>query len=310
MGCLLSLSSAPFACLGDKKYYDLQGTIDVMKQVFSKSVVDGFELQLEPEWDSKQPPLSDRECADWTKTPKYTAQQVSDLLRGQGLPILSVHASRDIGIYLCSNRDSDLESGREVARDALFVASELNASVCVFHLWDTWATSFNTDRIHVLFTEITDGFPNVKASVENIPTHLSGSTPFTLVRDFEHVTLDLRWAALYDELDKFQSISDKLANVHLRGRLDGERWVIDRSSFDFYEGLKKITHNWKYEGLLTLEREGTLNSSHFNDFVRATGDLSRLVHEGSDRSRVHSHTEKDHCEPRLEMGGNKRGAIV
>ncbi|MBO3754583.1 MAG: hypothetical protein FGF53_06905 [Candidatus Brockarchaeota archaeon] len=43
---MISSSSAPIAGLGDKKYYDLIGTIDVMKKVFSKSVEDGLSCSL------------------------------------------------------------------------------------------------------------------------------------------------------------------------------------------------------------------------------------------------------------------------
>ena len=63
MANLISASSAPIAGFEDKEYYDLLGTIKVMKNVFQESVVDGFELQLEPEWDNENPPLSKRNCS-------------------------------------------------------------------------------------------------------------------------------------------------------------------------------------------------------------------------------------------------------
>ncbi|MEM2100508.1 MAG: hypothetical protein QXP45_04130, partial [Thermoproteota archaeon] len=93
MVCLISVSSAPIARLGDKNYYDLVGTVDVMKKIFAESIVDGFELQLEPEWDSNNLPLTDRHAADWAKTPKYTAKEIIAILKKESLPILSVHAS-------------------------------------------------------------------------------------------------------------------------------------------------------------------------------------------------------------------------
>ncbi len=281
MACLISVSSAPFACLGDKKYYDLLGTIDVMKCILSESIVDGFELQVEPEWDREQSPLTDAEFADWTKTPKYTREEVLELLREERLPILSVHASRDIGNYLCSNKNRDLEKGKQVAYDALFLANELGARVCVLHLWNTWATNFNLKYIKEILHEVSDQFPGVKASVENIPTHMKEFTPFELVKEFDNVTLDLRWAAMYDELDAFKSVVNKLANVHLRGRLDGEGWVLDCSSFGFYEAVKKIKGDWGYKGLLTLEREGKLDSSRFDDFVKAVRNLRAMIREST-----------------------------
>lgn len=272
----ISVSSAPIAKLGDKEYYDLIGTIDVMKKILAESVVDGFELQLEAEWDSSRPPLTDGDFADWTKTPKYTAREILSMLKKEALPILSVHANRDIGNYLCSNQERDLEKGKQVIYDALFIASELGANVCVFHLWNTYATDFNLDRIAKTFHEITHGFPNVKASVENIPTHLKSYTPFALVKLFNYVTLDLRWAALYDELDSFKSIINKVVNVHLRGKLKGDKWVLESSGFGFYEALSKIKDDWNYQGLLTMEPDGKFNSSSFRNFVKAMKTLRTM----------------------------------
>ncbi len=69
---------------------------------------------------------------------------------------------------------------------------------------------------------------------------MQGSTPFELVKGFRYVTLDLRWAALYEELDKFEEIIRNVVNVHLRGRLEANEWVMERSSFGFYEALSRI----------------------------------------------------------------------
>jgi sugar phosphate isomerase/epimerase len=278
MANLMSVSSAPVAGFGGKEYYDLVGTLGVLKRVFKSVAVDGFELQLEPEWDSESPPLTDADWADWTKTPKFTAEEVVTLVKKAKMPILSVHASRDVGNYLCSEREKDRQKGRRTIRDALLIAEELRAPVCVFHLWDTWKKSFNIDRVGEIFQGCTDEFPNVKASVENIPTHTKGSTPFDLVKCFRHLTLDLRWAALYEELDKFEEIVKSIANVHLRGRLEADRWVMERSSFGFYEALNKITRSWKYAGLLTVEPEGKIDGSMYKNFIRAM----RLLRERAD----------------------------
>jgi sugar phosphate isomerase/epimerase len=113
----------------------------------------------------------------------------------------------------------------------------------------------------------------VKASVENIPTHLKGYTPFDLVKSFEYVTLDLRWAAMYNELDRFESIVDRIVNVHLRGSLKGDKWVLERSDFGFYEALKRIRNDWKYTGLLTVEPEGKIERSLSEAFLKAMRSL-------------------------------------
>lgn len=272
---LISVSSAPIAGLGDKEYYDLLGTIAVMKKVAEEAVVDGFELQLEPEWDQENAPLTDADWADWKKTPKFTAAEVVELVRSASLPILSVHASRDVGSYLCSGKKRDWEKGKRVIHDALLTAESLGAEVCVFHLWDTWKSSFNVHNVESMFLKTVERFPKVKASVENVPTHLDGYSPFMLVRSFEHVTLDLRWASMYNELEAFESIVSRLVNVHLRGSLNKKKWVLNRSNLDFYETLNKIRNDWKYSGLLTVEPEGRIDRSLFRSFLQAMGSLRR-----------------------------------
>jgi sugar phosphate isomerase/epimerase len=269
----ISVSSAPIARLGDKEYYDLIGTLEVLKRVQQTSAMDGFEFQLEPEWDSEKPPLTDTELADWTKTPKYTLEEIQAILRRERLPILSVHASRDIGNYLCSNRQKDQKKGRKLLNDSLSFTESLGVKICVFHLWDTWRDRFDTTSLRSVFLDVSNQFPKVKASVENIPTHLSGRTPFTLVKSFDWVTLDLRWAVLYDELDTFEPIADRIVNVHLRGKLEGSRWVLEKAKFSFYEALNKIRNEWKYSGPLTVEPEGGIKSSSFEDFVNAMKTL-------------------------------------
>jgi hypothetical protein len=269
----ISVSSAPIARLAGKEYYDLIGTIQVMKTVYERSSVNGFELQLEPEWDSENPPLTDSELADWTRTPKYTTEQISALLRKSGLPILSVHASRDIGRYLCSDQDQHVEKGKRLIRDSLILAQELGATVSVFHLWDTWSTEFNIDELKRLLSDVAKKHPRVKAAVENIPTQLEGRTPFSLVKTFDYITLDLRWAALYDELENFKSLINKIPNIHLRGNLEGNKWVLTRAPFGFYDALNTIKSKWGSKALLTVEPEGGINPSTFANFIKAMKTL-------------------------------------
>jgi sugar phosphate isomerase/epimerase len=269
----ISVSSAPIAKFGNKRYYDLLGTLEVMKKIYQESIVDGFELQLQPEWNSENPPLTDTQFADWTKTPKFTVAEISTLLQKQELPILSVHASRDIGSYLCSSRERDYEKGKRLIHDALFLADKLGAKICVFHLWDTWKTKFDIYELKKDFLNMVAQFAEIKASVENIPTHLKGHTPFSLVKQFDYVTLDTKWASLYNELDLFESIINKVVNVHLRGSLRECRWVLNSSNFGFYEALTLIRDRWEYSGLLTVEPEGKRDKSLFSSFVKAMRSL-------------------------------------
>lgn len=273
MGNLISVSSAPIAKLGDRRYYDLPGTLKVMRRVYNESVVDGFELQLEPEWDNENPPLTDAHFADWTKTPKYTNEEILSLVKRERLPILSVHASRDIGNYLCSNQQRDLRKGKRLIHDSLSLADKLEAPVCVFHLWDTWEKEFNANHLRKTFSNIASKFPKVKASAENIPTSLEGHTPYSLVKSYDHVTLDLKWACMYNELDAFEKITEKLANIHLHSRLQRDKWTLDESTIGFYEVLRIIRDKWKYPGILTVEPGGFRDSSSLESFLKAMRSL-------------------------------------
>lgn len=270
---LISVSSAPIARLGGKRYYDLLGTLEVMKKAYQEAIVDGFELQVQPEWDSENPALTDTQFADWTKTPRYTVSEILTLLEKQKLPILSVHASRDAGTYLCSNRKRQYEKGKRLIYDTLFLADNLGAKICVFHLWDTWKTKIDVHKLKKDFLNITAQFAKIKASVENIPTHLKKHIPFSLVKLFDYVTLDIKWASLYNELNMFEPMISKVVNVHLRGTLREDRWFLNSSNLGFYETLDLIRNRWKYSGLLTVEPEGKRDRSLFNSFVKAMKSL-------------------------------------
>jgi sugar phosphate isomerase/epimerase len=206
--------------------------------------------------------------------------QIATVLGATGLPVLSVHANRDVGICLCSGQPEEIDAGRRLIHESLSLAQQVGASVCVFHLWDTWKADFDTASVHSVFTEITAQYLSVKPSVENIPTHLPDSTPFDLAREYDWITLDLRWAALYDELDRFAAVKDRIANVHLQGKIENGRWVIPpdwfpaQKSFDFYQALDTIKNQWGYKGLLTVE--SIPSDSTWQDLVAATASLRKV----------------------------------
>jgi hypothetical protein len=271
----LSISVAPTTRAIGRRYYDLAGTIELMSLLWQESVIDGFEFQTLAEWNHENPPRDEREkrFAAWSESQKHTADEIATLLQEAGLPILSVHANRDVGICLCSDQEQDLNEGKRLIHESLFLAEKVGASVCVFHLWDTWKENFDAGFLQNVLHEISPQYPGVKASVENVPTHLAGYTPFELVRRFEWITLDLQWAALYDELDKFESVKERLANVHIRGRLEGNRWLLEGAPFGFYEALDTIRGKWGYSGLLTMEPGGLRDG----DWERLVAAMSTLA---------------------------------
>jgi hypothetical protein len=264
----ISISVAPTTRVIGRRYYDLPGTIELMHRLWQESVLDGFEFQNMAEWDAAGPPRDEtnRRLAAWKDSKRYTTNELASLLRATGLPIQSVHANRDVGICLCSGDEQDMIRGQRLIHESLSLAEMVGAPVCVFHLWDTWKEDFDPAALHHVLCEAATHHPGVKASVENVPTHLARSTPFDLVQQFEWITLDLRWAAMYDELDRFESVMDRVVNVHLRGRLEGRAWRLDDATFGFYEALHILRQEWGYRGLLTMEPGGLRD-----------GDLERLV---------------------------------
>ncbi len=265
---LLSISASPATKVISKPYYDLPSTVKVMKCLLQESTVDGFEVQNLAEWNKENPPRDDvagHRYASWEKSPKYTHEEVAALL--EKLPVLSIHANRDVGICLCSEKESEITKGKTLIHESLSLAEKVGASVCVFHLWDTRKPEFDIKFPKSVLNEIAPSY-TVRASVENVPVQLEGFTPFDLVEGSEWVTLDIRWAALYHELEKFESIKDTIVNVHLRGDLEGTKWVLRNAPFGFYEALITLK-NWGYSGLFTMEPEGGIHEYSWEDLVAA-----------------------------------------
>jgi sugar phosphate isomerase/epimerase len=264
----VSLSATPATIMVQRPYYDLLGTVTMMERLLCESAVDGFEVQNIAEWKKENPPqddvTGDRYTA-WKKSPKYTVEEVAVLL--EGVPVLSIHGNRDVGIYLCSAEEKKEKKGKDLICESLLLAEKVGAGICVFHLWDTWKSHIDVPALHKYLDGVAVDYPGVKAAVENIPTHTK-RTPYDLVKDFEWVTLDLRWAAMYDELEKFESVKDRIVNVHVRGRLHHGTWVLTQAPFGVYEALKTIK-GWGYKGLLTVEPEGGLDKGRWEELVQA-----------------------------------------
>lgn len=275
----LSISIAPVNRIRDQHYADLPGTLRLMHDLKRAGAVDGFEFQNLAEWDAVEPPRDEREkrLADWQNSARHTIGELASALREAEVPILSVHANRDVGICLCAEDAADLKRGRQLMRESLSLATEVGAAVCVFHLWDTWKESFDPARLHEALNEIAPDYPGVKAAIENVPTHLEDCTPFDLVKDFAWITLDTRWAALYDELGRFEAVKDRLANVHLRGHLEGGRWAIDDAPFTFDEAVETI-RGWGYAGLWTVE-PGGMRGARWENLLVAMSTLHRHLSE-------------------------------
>lgn len=274
----LSITTAPLNRLTGGFYTDLSNTIEIMRKIWGSSIVDGFEFQNLAEWDIRGPPRDIRINSDritaWEKSTKFTTIEKGDLLRTSGAPVISVHANRDVGICLCSEDEADQELGRQMVHETHQLAELVGSEIVVFHLWDTWKANFDPEQLRNELNKITSSYPGVTATVENVPTHLEGHTPFDIVRKFDWITLDTRWAGMYDELDAFEELQDKIINVHLRGSLEGDSWILHDSPFTFDWALDRICNKWGYSGLLTVEPERGRGPPGWDGFIKAMKRLN------------------------------------
>ncbi|MFW9984728.1 MAG: hypothetical protein ACFFCB_08385 [Candidatus Odinarchaeota archaeon] len=270
---LLSITTPPLAVLIGQRGFQLEAILEVMHRMRKESLVDGFEFQNLAEWDASGPPRDKAQfeirLKVWEECEKYSVDELVVILTESKLPILSVHANRDVGIHLCSNKRREIQQGEQLIHDSLNLAQQVGASICVFHLWDTWKKHFDPGFLQRTLENITNQYPKVKAAVENVPINLPNHTPFDVVKEFEWITLDLRWAGMYNELDKFAEVRKSIVNVHLRGRLESDKWVTYHAPFTFYEVLDLLRSEWEYSGLLTVEPEGGLKRVGWTDFATA-----------------------------------------
>ena len=273
----LSITTPPLAVLINRRGYELEALFEVMQRMREESLVDGFEFQNLAEWDAFEPPRDkvqfEFRLKHWEECEKHSVDDLGQALLESKLPILSVHANRDVGICLCSGNRSGIQRGKQLIHDSLRLAQQVKASVCVFHLWDTWSKQFDPGAVKKRFDAVANEYSEVKASVENIPVSLENTTPFEIVKTFDWITLDLRWAGMYNELSKFKDVKDKIVNVHLRGRLEESGWVIHHAPFSLNEALELIRNKWKYEGLFTVEPEGGLKNSDWKKFASAMNNI-------------------------------------
>jgi hypothetical protein len=70
--------------------------------------------------------------------------------------------------------------------------------------------------------------------------------------------------------------TSRVINVHLRGYLEGRTWLLDNVPFGFYEALHRLTQEWGYCGLLTME-PNRLQAGDLGNLVGAMASLSSLA---------------------------------
>ncbi|TFG23716.1 MAG: hypothetical protein EU533_02890 [Promethearchaeota archaeon] len=279
MGNNFSFSSSPLTRITNSKYYDLDQTLKAMMKFWNFSVIQGFEFQYLAEWNRLFPPKDkdpryDR-LTSWNDSKKYDPEKIADFLNDYSLPIFSIHGNRDIGILLCSKNNKDVKNGKLLIKNSINLAERVGAKICVFHIWDTKIDKIDYVILKKTLDRIAIKHPTITLSVENIPTNMPNFTPFELLKNFEYITMDLRWCAVYDELFKFSKIKKKIVNIHIRGELSGDEWKLRNSPFTVEEAMEIIIKQWKYKGLLTFEPEGGLIGANWENLIKAIEAIQR-----------------------------------
>jgi sugar phosphate isomerase/epimerase len=225
----------------------------MMKRLLEESKVDGFEFVLLPEWDSENPPLTPT-SSPW-ECEKHSLKEIVKALEVKDLPILSVHANRDIGNYLCSEEIAKVKKGMRLIQESLDFAEKVGSKICVFHFWDTFKEVFDIQNLEKLYLKFQNAFPNVEMSIENVPTKYMSRTPFQIIQNFRHKTLDFKWASLFNEFDSFISILGQIDNVHIQGKHQQGTVVSSVGSLDYKKAIERIK-DAGYSGVFTIELEG------------------------------------------------------
>ncbi|MEW6505910.1 MAG: TIM barrel protein, partial [Chloroflexota bacterium] len=251
--------------------YELDSVIRMMRRFLKESVVDGFEFVLLPEWDAENAPLTPSSAP--VDCEKHRMDEVAKALQGLNLSILSVHANRDIGNYVCAEEADKVQKGIRLADECLDFAERMGSEICVFHFWDTWKEKLDISSLEALYQELQKKHPSVEISIENIPTRHENMTPFQIVQNFRFITLDLKWASLVGEFDSFAGVLSQVDNVHVQGKYMNGKLTSTVGSLDYEQALACIKQS-EYSGVFTVELEG---KADYNDMVNCVSKLKEKL---------------------------------
>ena len=97
-----------------------------------------------------------------------------------------------------------------------------------------------------------------KICVENVPTHYMGKKPNQMLTDFKSITLDVKFAYMFNEITAYKRLFSRIRNVHLSGHLSDGAWGIQRVPEEnigntLEEIITNLIGSWGYQGIFTVE---------------------------------------------------------
>ena len=258
----VSISTGCLPRLENCRFYELSSVIRMMERFLKESKLDGFEFVLLPEWDCENPPLTPTTAL--SECEKHSIDELIETLEPRNYPLLSVHANRDIGSYLCSEKIDLINKGTRLIDECLTFTQRMGCKICVFHFWDTWKESFNIDFLIDVYRRFQTVYPQIDISIENIPTRHWEKSPFQIVKNFKHKTLDLKWASMFNEFSLFNEIMGEVDNIHVQGKhQDGS--IIPTIGNLNYEMALQMIQAAGYTRAFTIELEGT---AHYDEVLK------------------------------------------
>jgi sugar phosphate isomerase/epimerase len=126
--------------------------------------------------------------------------------------------------------------------------------------------TFDLHNLEKLYQKFQNVYPKIELSIENVPTRYVNKTPFQITRNFEHKTLDLKWASLFDEFDLFAETIGQVDNIHIQGKYQKRKLIPSVGSLNYEQALRRIKETG-YSGLFTIELEGKANYHDISKYV-------------------------------------------
>ena len=261
--------------------------IDALPEAVEGLRYPDLEVVLHPDWRIEPEPRTQQPSA-WADSISLSFPDIAEwiTLHLPEASIVSIHGNRDLGSFIASGRESDTICGRNLAEGNLEIAESVGARLFVAHAWDPRDSMPQLETAGELLGDLDARFPGVRITVETIPTHEGApSQPASLQRVLDAgphlgVTLDLAWVSHHGTLDDFLPFWERIANVHVQGRLQADErgaTMRARSSGVSLEPMIRRLLEWGYRGQWTLELNG---SRSLHDFKVAIDYLQKVLTGG------------------------------
>lgn len=242
----------------------------VIESICSQLDIDGVEFVILPEWDQDNRPLTPT-SAKWSESIKPSHDELLSYIKNTKLNPKVIHCNRDIGNYLCSNKEDMVTKGLRILDENLLFAKEIHANVAVLHLWDTYSNKIDIEKLFNMVFSVGKKY-DFSLAIENIPISDKSLSQKAIWEMLESImppnygfTLDLNWCSLYNNFNELILYHKRILNVHVQGNISASGLRPRVGDLNLMDCLKTILLHG-YQGYITLE---LCNPKEVKDFVEA-----------------------------------------